>query len=331
MGYRVELLAQCLAGRAPPSTGLVAITNLANHYLVTPQLFVAQSGYCGPSPEDREVRDYWEAVFRANDERNARLQEQLGEVLEILNSVGVAPLLLTGAGALATSARTSGRMVADLDIMLCPGETERGIRALLESGYIHWDEKNRRHTAAKLIKPPHIGLLHVHHRPPDAGTSMSAESMARGGRMLEFRSHCARLPSPTDRLCYLIGHDMIEARGLLYGDLHLRHLLDAVEAFQSGPVDWNAIRARFSSGMRSLACAMYLYNLNRLFAIAGWPHSLLERVPGILFQRQMMRSERRLYAAVDQTLLVLPIRAAFWIGRNVQSALRTDNGPIRAE
>src|SRR5690606_26408218 len=115
-------------------------------------------------------------------------------------------------------------------------EIDDGMCALLKSGYTNWEEKSRRHTAAKLFKPPHFGLVHVHHRPPDAGTTMSVEDMARDGQTLVFRSHRALLPSPTDRLCYLIGHDMLEDRGLFYGELNLRHILDALEALESGQV-----------------------------------------------------------------------------------------------
>lgn len=302
----------------PSSADLVRITNLANQYLVTPQLFVAQSAYRPRSERERDVVSYWERMHRANDIRNERLKQQLAELLKILNNVELAPLLLTGAGALATSGRTTGRMVADLDIMLSPDETNRGVRALLSNGYTHWGEKSRRHTSAKLVKSPRIGLVHVHYRPPDAGTTMSAESMARDARPLAFWSHRALLPSATDRLCYLIGHDMLEDRGLFYGELNLRHILDSLDALESGEVDWGLVRKRFGSGMRKLACALYQENLNRLFRVAGCPEIPCANICNVLFHRQMLKSEMRLYAALDQILFVLPIRAFRRLTRSIE-------------
>lgn len=331
MRYQLELLADCLAGRVPSANDLVRITNLANQYLVTPQLFVAQSGYRPRSAREREVVAYWKCIHRANDTRNQRLEQQLAELLGILNSVGLAPLLLTGAGALATSGRTTGRMVADLDIMLSPDETDGGIHALLANGYMRWEEDSRRHTSAKLFKPPHIGLVHMHYRPPDAGTSMSAEGMARDSQPLAFWSHRARLPSPTDRLCYLIGHDMLEDRGLFYGELNLRHISDSLEALESGEINWNLVHTRFASGMRQLAYALYQENLNRLFGVSDCLKAPFANISNVLFHRQMLKSETRLYAALDQTLFVLPTRASYWLTRSLQSALQPRPVPTRTE
>jgi len=331
MRYQIEMLAECLAGRVPRSADLVRITNLANQYLVTPQLYVAQSGYQPRSERERDVVGYWERIHRANGIRNQQLEQQLAELLEILNSVGSVPLLLTGAGTLASSAGTATRMVADLDIMLSPDETERGLRALLASGYMHWEEKSRRHTSAKLVKSPHIGLVHVHYRPPDAGTTMSAESMARDAQPLVFWAHRARLPSPTDRLCYLIGHDMLEDRGLFYGELNLRHLLDSLEALESGEIDWDLVRKRFGSGMRKLAYALYRENLNRLFRVAGCPEAPFTNICNVLFHRQMLKSEAKLYAALDQTLFVLPIRVTWRLTRSIEWAFQPGSARTRME
>lgn len=328
--YPIELLVDCLRGGVPRPADLVRITNLANHCLVTPQLFVAQSGYRRSSPLERDIIEYWQSIHRLNEARNERLEQQLSELLEILNSLGVAPLLLTGAGALATSARTTGRMVADLDIMLHPDEVRDAIRALVRGGYTLCEEA-RRHTAAKLIKLGDIGLVHVHRHAPGAGSAMPVGSMARDAQTVAFRSHRARLPSATDRLCYLIGHDMLEARGLLYGELNLRHSLDAVETLESGQVDWTVVRERFRSGMRRLAYEHYMMSLSRLFGIARAPKPPFEAICNVLYRRQMLKSETGLYAALDQALVVLPIRASFRLTRGAQSAIQTYADPVRTE
>ncbi|MCR4267846.1 nucleotidyltransferase family protein [Nitratireductor sp. ZSWI3] len=322
MRYRIGELASYLAGKHPGEADLVCITNLANQFLVTPRLHTAQAGFRPRSADERRVVAYWEGVYRANEARNRLLERQLADMLGTLNAAGIVPLLLTGAAALAEAPSTVSRMVPDLDIMLAPDEIGRGQRALTVAGYVPWEEASRRHTAAKLVKRPHIGLVHIHRHPPDLARVMSAEDMMRDAREIAFASHRARLPSSTDRLCYLIGHDMLEEHGLYCGEINLRHLLDAVEFMQSRSVDHDLVHRRFSAGMRRLACTLYEENLRRLFGMTGLPDTSPRWICRALFHRQMLRSEERFYAAFDQTLLVFPLRASWWLRRQVQSALR---------
>src|SRR5690606_25293593 len=104
MRSHLEILARALTGSPPPPASLVRVTNLANLYLVTPQLYAAQSGFPARTEEEQSIREYWESVYQANLIRNARLQHQLCELLDIMNSAGVIPIMLTGAAALASSA-----------------------------------------------------------------------------------------------------------------------------------------------------------------------------------------------------------------------------------
>jgi len=323
----LEMLAQSLLGQPSPLDSLISLTNLANRYLVTPQLYVAQSGFAARTEEERSIRGYWESVYDANRERNERLQHQLVELVYIMNSAGVVPVLLTGAAALASSAGRTSRIVADLDLMLLPQELEIGIPPLREAGYLPWERRSRRHTASKLYRPDYPGLVHIHHRPPDARTSMSAASIMRDSRTIEFGSGRARIPSSTDHLCYMIGHDMLEDRGLLYGKLNLRHALDALEIVKTDAVDWDVVRDRFASNWRKLAYATYLYNLVRLFGVAGLPGSATYRLSRAMYRRVVRKAEGSLYAALEEALFVLPMRLAFRVIRAFQSALQHAKGP----
>ena len=323
MRSHLEILAQALNGSPTPPASLVRLTNLANLYLVTPRLYVAQSRFPARTEEEQSIKDYWESVYQANSIRNERLQSQLCELLDTMNSAGVIPILLTGAAALASSAGKTSRIVADLDIMLLPTELEVGLRSLLDAGYLHWERRSRRHTASKLYRPDHPGLVHIHHRPPDAGTSMSAPSMAHHCRTIEFRSNRARIPSPTDRLCYLIGHDMLEDRGLLYSKLHLRHALDALEILKPDSVDWHVVRERFASGLRKIAYATYMYNLTKLFGVDDRPEPPNSRLSAAMYRRLIRKAEGNLYGALDDVVVVLPTRIAFRVARALQLVLHS--------
>ena len=124
---------------------------------------------------------------------------------------------------------------------------------------------------------------------------------------------------------------MLEDRGLFYGELNLRHVLDSLEALESGEIDWNLVRKRFGSGMRKLAYALYRENLNRLFGVADRPEAPFANICNVLFHRQMLKSETRLYAALDQTLFVLPIRASWRLTRSVEWAFQFSPERARTE
>jgi len=71
---------------------------------------------CLPDP----IREYFQAVFSLNLERNERLRASLVEAVGALNRIGVEPLLLKGAAVLHGEpyAGVTARMLGDLDILV---------------------------------------------------------------------------------------------------------------------------------------------------------------------------------------------------------------------
>ena len=319
MRYEIEALAACLVGNDRAPSDLLRITDRANEYLVTPQLCVAMQQFFARDDLERDIVGYWQAAYDANQFRNRRLGHQLSAVLRILDQRGLRPLLLTGAAALATARDgfASARMVADLDLMLAPAQAEMGVRALTENGYACFAGRGR-YTAAKLVHSRQMALVHVHANLPGVGRDMSFDDILVDAQRITFRSREALLPSATRQAMYLIGHDLLQERGLLLGKLHLRHLLDLRESSISGRIDWDRIRAACSSLTSRTEVALYRRNLSRLLHAAGSPPSRAELLYTPLYHRQMLRAEGKRYAILEDLFIIKPFRRLWSVARGTK-------------
>ncbi|MER9303832.1 nucleotidyltransferase family protein [Mesorhizobium sp. M0293] len=313
----LETLAGCLEGTSSFPTDLAGITDLTNRHLVTPQLFVAMVGHRPDTQQQMDFLSYWQEIHQLNEARNKHLTEQLEDLLKTLNAAGISPILLTGACSLVKSddAFSAARMIADLDILLCPHESGRGLQALTQVGYLRCEEGPSRHTIAKLVKDGFIAMVHLHGAAPGTWEAMPVEDMSRDAEDVTLGSLHARILAPADRLSFLIGHDMIQDRGLLFGTLHLRHLLDAREICRRELVDWELVRSRFQSRARKLALGLYLENLARLCQFDDYAAPRRGAFYHLLYHRQTMLFEEKKYAAIDRAVLVRPVRAMRYIMR----------------
>ncbi len=214
-----------------PPTELAALVRIAGHHMVTPTLAAtleAQGQLAGlPADFARILR----AARHYNRKRNANYAAALEETCQLLNGIGIEPVLLKGANRLVDDLYpdTSYRFLNDLDLLV-PAERAVEAHALLRgSGY---------RTPFPFAPPHHLPLLEhpllpiaieLHHQPlpPPADRVLAAAAMAGTANPRAFRSAQVRLASPFEQIVHLIAAAQIQDSHRLTGTAPLRELLEA--------------------------------------------------------------------------------------------------------
>src|SRR5262245_22107439 len=217
-------LASCLRGDLPVALDWMAILVLANRALVTPQLCreLTKCGAIGQLPED--VRKFLFTVSARNRERNRRLSVQLGETLRALNSAGIEPVLLKGAGIWASSGTGDefDRVLRDIDLMVKPAEIEQAIESLEKVGYrclVKYPE--HLHAVAELGRATDVGALDLHSRPPGPLRVVQVPDLDAQCTRISFCGGHARIPAFPLQMFFLAVHDQFHEGGYWRGGLDL--------------------------------------------------------------------------------------------------------------
>lgn len=310
----LEGLASAIKGRAPPEAEWLGVLDLANQGLVTPRLSLALAQADGvPIP----VRAFLEAVMARNTRRNAALAAQAERAAQLLNRIGVAPVLLKGAAALfsADPARRDARMLGDLDLLVAPEETGPALAALLRAGYVVLSHKEGvdPHAVAELAKDGEPATIDLHQRPP------GPPGMA---QIVDLRALCrpaARLqatalePSAAVQIYLTMLHDQFHDGDYWSGRLNLRHMLDIADLIATGEVDWSQLDGLVRSELTRNA-------LHAQLADAHWMTGAA--VPEAILRRGWIRAQRlrRSFQAVHPwAAKPLSLATAVYEWRNLRS------------
>lgn len=243
MPGRLEALRQlsaALLGRPLPDTDWLAVVELANRSLVTPQLHAALLAEDALHMAPPEYGAFTAEAFARNRERNQRLFAQLQHAIAALNRAGVEPMLLKGAALWAALGRPPDfdRMLTDIDILVEPEEAPLAIDALGGAGFqtLRAYDEPWRHVVAELARPGDVGVIDLHRRPPGP---LKTSGVTGEQRRFEWEGLRAALPSPAAQVVMLAMHDQFHERAYWRGDISLRHLLDI--AALAPQVDWDAV------------------------------------------------------------------------------------------
>jgi hypothetical protein len=206
----------------------VAVVNLANRCLVTPQLTTALEG--AAHRPDGELWDFLLQVRERNRERNGRLWRQLAEAVASLNRAGVEPVLLKGAAILAAAAEPAAvdRVLSDLDLLVEPAQVEAAITALQADGFAVAGRYRGLavHVVAELGRPQDVGYIDLHQRPPGPPGIAATPDLERRRDAIRVAGGKAVVPTPAAQLLHLVLHDQFHDGGYWRGGLDLRHLID---------------------------------------------------------------------------------------------------------
>jgi hypothetical protein len=229
----------------------MSVLDLANHALVTPQVYSAALGAGTLDRMPGEVRDFLHEVWSRNRRRNRRIFAQLGEATAALNAAGIEPILLKGAAFWTAVGRPEDhdRILTDLDIMVAPDRAQAAVDALVAAGFdiVGPLDDVAKHTVCELGRPDDVGIIDLHTRPPGL-EDLACAAMEAPGQLepVVWDGLRARAPSPALQVFLMVLHDHFQDGGYWRGEFVLRHLME-IAALSRRPegVDW-AVVARLA-------------------------------------------------------------------------------------
>jgi hypothetical protein len=199
------------------------VLRLASSHLVTPQLRWAlrEQGLFADLPP--EVAEFLEAIYVINLERNQECEDQLAQLIRVLNSIGVQPVLLKGFAAIVGGLYpTSGeRIVTDIDILIPVTRLPEILDLLAGIGYKPIDcyqdlaKKGEWevlcHHYPPIFSPDWPVTVELHVQPVDLPfvPLLSDEQVFSSAQTMEWRGGVCLLPSSTNFVIHNIIHSML--------------------------------------------------------------------------------------------------------------------------
>jgi Uncharacterised nucleotidyltransferase len=197
---------------------------------------------------DEELGAFLQAVHAANMERNSELRDELSIAVDVLNRVGIEPVLLKGAIRLVDGLYPDcgWRMLRDLDLLVPKASLAEAIQAFEGAGYAACGLAGevRRHAGVCQIDL-HTELFCTSRQVrllPAADILDKARPVAVGDGKVW-------IPAVEHQLVHLIGHSQIRHFGHAFGRVTLRSRLEAAALvhWRHSRVEWQAIFARFTA------------------------------------------------------------------------------------
>lgn len=288
-GNALEALIAGLHGSPTDRADWQAVIALANHTLLTPDLFssLARAGQIHQLPHD--VREYLRFVHDCNRERNLRLRAQLREAVAVLNRSGIVPLLLKGAVPLflSSAGRVPSRMMSDLDLAVDPGEETVATACLEGLGY-------RDVAGARgMARQQDAGMLEL--RSSRANCFAPPKLVRRNGLRV-------KIPPAQSRAMHWMVHDLLKEGDYWRGRIDLRHLHDLARLAESDDLDWTSLQRSMSDRTARNALDTQLLALHHFFGT---------RIPTKSAQRRIVRFQhwRRIFTATHP-IIGAPLRLA---------------------
>ncbi|MBH5398256.1 nucleotidyltransferase family protein [Bradyrhizobium sp. CNPSo 4010] len=289
-----DTLCDCLRGTLPAHVDWVSLIGLANKTLTTPALIDLVDKFERHIPED--VCTYVRHIYQRNLTRNNHLTAQLTQAIVAMNEQGVTPIVFKGAAMLATTpySRRGTRLMADLDLLVAPCQTEAALAALAGIGYVvHFQAPaDSENWYADLKRPHDVGMIDLHRGAPGPAYFYRAS-----GPVI---SHCkpvsvgpgsAYIPTPTYHALILMLHDQFQDYDYWVGQLDLRHLLELRDlANSSAGIDWDRLASFAPDKLAQNAIETQFVALAKLFGVEVPPNMRSRLIPRLQFLRKLMQA-----------------------------------------
>jgi hypothetical protein len=166
------------------------VVELASQHLVTPTLHrgLADKGLLADLPA--ELRDYLEAIYALNGERNRQIVAQTVEIAAALNAIGIEPVVLKGVADLCAGLyRDPGaRVIGDVDLLVAGDQLAAAGAALAAIGYRGTGPADfaygAHHHDRPLARPDDAAWIELHTEPvaPAFASLLSAKRVLRDAR-----------------------------------------------------------------------------------------------------------------------------------------------------
>ena len=220
--------------------------------------------------------EFLAGIQAANAARNVQMRASLAAIGNLLNGLGIEPILLKGAGLLATSDDACPwRFLSDLDLLVPAGQLEAAVTAANSLGFAARDPDYSRARDAHypaLIAPGGKFALELHTRifADRLLPGLETRLPARASR-ITVGGAAFRLPALPDRIAHLIAHAQLHHGHYRTHRLLLRGFLEfsVLTGGEIAPELWSEVLDVFTTKSQKRAANAY---------IAAW--RLLMRPPG---------------------------------------------------
>jgi Uncharacterised nucleotidyltransferase len=249
-----------LRGRAPEDpVDWEEVVAFASAQLVLPALRP-------PPGAPAEAAEFLANIHSANVARNGEMRRALAELGLSLNRLGITPVLLKGAGILATDepSDTGWRFLSDLDLQVPANRLDAALTAAQGLGFVPTDtgyNPARDAHYPALIAPGGRFALELHTRLfANPTLPLLDSSLPLRVQPIEIDRAVYGLPQLADRLAHLIAHAQLHhghyraRRLLLRGCLEVSLLTERQRAREL----WQDVLAPFATGAQRGAAGAYL-------------------------------------------------------------------------
>ena len=264
-------LGSCFRGEIPVDIDWDVTVALANASMTTTNLAarVLQAPCRDKLPED--VKVFLTDVASRNARRNARLLEQLEDVLCVLNGVGIVPVLLKGAAIIVNNdiASLAERMISDIDILVKVEEQARALGCLEGVGYRVFDRSGAADGPVTLARVSDVGMIDIHTRMRGPTALTASGRLYADCKPASLHSAMCLVPSPTFQILHFVLHDQFHNRDFWKGHMDIRHVCDVAKIITQCPaIDWDFLRSVFSNRTAADALASQLIQVTRLLGVS---------------------------------------------------------------
>lgn len=256
---------------------ILAITN-ANK--IAPTLWVALRKRKLVEYLPNEIRQHLFNIYLLNLLKNRDFIEQTIEVVRLLNSVGIKPILLKGSVSLfvKTFDDPGSRMMVDLDILVPKKSAEECWNTLGVLGYLPIEDRpdlsidyqGTHHHLRPLYHQRKYGTIELH---KDALPTSAARILPtrliweRAEAIINQSGIVMSAPSPTHRVLHNLLHSDLINKNHVRGRISLRslHELAMMQNLYQERIDWETIWQLMDKGSQAKILRSSLYLTNRLF------------------------------------------------------------------
>ncbi len=254
------------------------LVEIANHEYLTSAFFhQLDKNNFFETNSDEELSAYLYEIFTLNTDRNTQIVEQLKEIVSILNSADIEPLLLKGSASLVENdyEHIGIRFLSDIDFMVHPEQIEKAYELLIDAGYKKVDADfivhDTYHHLWPIEKEGMPVMVELHRRVMGGNSGIeyipfSAETSYKSNNP-DFLN--AWVLNPTYKLYHAFLHTELDDNNYILKHLDLRHLYDFTVLTKKyfNKINWDELeRLVISLGLVNSFQA-YLYMARELFGL----------------------------------------------------------------
>ncbi len=254
------------------------VVSIANTEFLTSALYYEMKKHkLFDTIEDEELHAFLHEIFVLNTKRNEQILHQLEEIVLILNSSSIEPLLLKGIASLVEKdyQHIGIRYLSDIDLMVHPEEIEKAYAALIDAGYKKADSPMFAHESYHHLWPLEKDgmpvILELHRRAMGGYSTLKSIPFSTN---TSYKSDNVKFSNtwvfnPTHKLYHTFFHSEVDDDNYNFKNLDLRHLYDFAVLSKKyyNEVDWTELDRLIRLHGLENNFQSYLYMSKRLFGL----------------------------------------------------------------